>query len=396
MKPIELVRVGDVVRLVRRPVLVDPLVTYTQVGIRSFGKGVFHYAPVPGSELGKLRYFEVHPDELIISNIKGWEGAIAVTSEADTGCIASNRFLTYVPKNGQVDVRYLCYFFLTESGLELIRRASPGSTDRNLTLGIDAFEALKIPLPSLPQQEEVAQRIENVIDGSRTLSSTLTRTERLRQHLIDASVREILARGAASGWPQRCLDDVAMINPSPTRLGPDDVVTFVPMSAVDEITGKFKAPERRVVADLKSGYKQFRTGDVIFARITPCMQNGKSAVAEELPTEFGYGSTEFHVIRPGREVLAHWIHAIVRTRDFREKAAERFTGTAGQQRVPADFLRHVNIPIPTTAEEQRSTLREIDRLVQLGDRIRTLQLQQKARADALIPSFLNSELAAFI
>ena len=103
-------RIGDVLRLVRRPVTTDPMAEYVPIGVRSFGKGIFHYPPTLGSQLSKLRFFEVPRDALVVSNIKAWEGAIAVSSGAETGCIASNRFLTYLPTDSSVDVGYLRYF----------------------------------------------------------------------------------------------------------------------------------------------------------------------------------------------------------------------------------------------------------------------------------------------
>lgn len=91
---VERVRVGDVLRLDRRPVVPDSATEYTSIGVRSFGKGIFHYDRALGSDLGMLRFFIVQPGCLVLSNIKGWEGAIAVSAEADSGCLASSRFLT--------------------------------------------------------------------------------------------------------------------------------------------------------------------------------------------------------------------------------------------------------------------------------------------------------------
>lgn len=161
------VRVGVVLRLERRWVQVDPLREYVSVGIRSFGKGIFHYEPTPGGQLGKLRFFEVVPNRLIVSNIKAWEGAVAVSRADDAGCVASNRFLSYEPADDRIDVGWARWFFLSEYGNELLQRSSPGSADRNRTLAIDRFEALEIPLPPIEQQRYVADRLDR-IDQSAT------------------------------------------------------------------------------------------------------------------------------------------------------------------------------------------------------------------------------------
>jgi len=168
----------------------------------------------------------------------------------------------------------------------------------------------------------------------------------------------------------------------------------VPMAAVDTVTGTVANPDTRAAGDIGSGYKQFAIGDVIFARITPCMQNGKCAVFEG-PHEYGYGSTEFHVVRAGQEVDPRWLHRVMRSSGFRRQAAERFKGTAGQQRVPADFLNAVLIPVPPL-EDQGEAIRELDRIESSG-----LQLAStRAEADRLIaaigPSALNQAFTSLL
>jgi type I restriction enzyme S subunit len=150
-------KVGVKLTLIRNPVRIDPAKTYRQIGIYSFGKGMIWRDPVPGPALSKLRYFELPTDVLVLSNIKAWEGAIAVSAAYDSEYIASNRFLSYLPiNNDEVDTRYLSYFFLSELGLRLIERISPGAADRNRTLGIKAFEDLKIPLPEIAEQRRIS------------------------------------------------------------------------------------------------------------------------------------------------------------------------------------------------------------------------------------------------
>jgi type I restriction enzyme S subunit len=149
------VRIGNLLSLERLPMEPDPDKYYVQIGIRSFGNGIFHRDKALGSELSKLRYFKVQPDRLIVSNIMAWEGAIGVSTETDAGCIASNRFLSY-RQSGDVDIRYLNYYFQTTKGHATIRSTSTGTVVRNQTLSIKDFEGLMIPLPSLEYQRRVA------------------------------------------------------------------------------------------------------------------------------------------------------------------------------------------------------------------------------------------------
>ncbi len=88
-------RVGDILRLERREVSIEPLAEYQLVGVYSFGKGIFHREPVMGAELGHYRFFEIQAGDLVVSNIQAWEGAVARATKEDTGRIGTHRILTY-------------------------------------------------------------------------------------------------------------------------------------------------------------------------------------------------------------------------------------------------------------------------------------------------------------
>lgn len=158
---VEWVRVGDVLELQRTPIEVDPTESYKRIGIYSWGRGMLYRPEVPGSEMGSLRYFTFPAGALMLSNIQAWEAAVAVTTEAEAGYVASNRFLPYVPVTERVDVRYLAHYFVSEVGLEKLRAASPGTQVRNRTLGKKLFEALEIPLPPIEEQRRIADHLDS-------------------------------------------------------------------------------------------------------------------------------------------------------------------------------------------------------------------------------------------
>ncbi|WP_186033976.1 restriction endonuclease subunit S [Burkholderia gladioli] len=161
-------------------------------------------------------------------------------------------------------------------------------------------------------------------------------------------------RNFPKGWSYVRFSDVADINPrKSTTLDDEDEVTFIPMAAVSEITGTIvNAPTRRV-KEVRKGFMQFIEGDVIFAKITPSMENGKSAIAVNLQNGTGFGSTEFHVLRSRGAVLPQYLWRYVRQKSFRENAQKVMSGAVGQQRVPADYLKSHQLPLPPLAEQNR-------------------------------------------
>ncbi len=180
---------GEVLELDRQPVDVDPMGTYTQVGIRSFGKGLFTYPPCPPSGLSKLRYFSFPPNALAISNIKAWEGAVAISPSNWRELVASNRFLFYVPRRAhEIDVDFIRAFLLSDEGIRRLGSESPGSADRNRTLSQAGFERLKIPLPPLDEQRRIAARLAAATDRLQSADaladSVRNRVDRLRAVLV--------------------------------------------------------------------------------------------------------------------------------------------------------------------------------------------------------------------
>lgn len=171
------------------------------------------------------------------------------------------------------------------------------------------------------------------------------------------------------------LGEVCEINPRLPKahgLQDDSEIGFVPMAAVDEVTGTIGQRLTRRFAEVRKGYTPFAEDDVLFAKITPCMENGKVAIARDLPGGRGFGSTEFHVLRAGEAVLPEWVYYFVRQQRFRNAAGRSFTGTAGQQRVPAAHMAGAAIPVPELAHQRRmvEALSCADSLVRLRRRAR--------------------------
>ena len=168
-------------------------------------------------------------------------------------------------------------------------------------------------------------------------------------------------------YPQVPLGEICTVNPrkkEPKCLVEGAVVSFVPMAAVDERFGAIAVLEERLLSDVSRGFTAFENGDVLFAKITPCMENGKIALARNLTNGVGRGSTEFFVLRPGDRVLGEYVCHFVRQPRFREEAKKSFTGTAGQQRVPKSFMENVLVALPPFSA-QRKIVGILDRAIRI-------------------------------
>lgn len=156
-------------------------------------------------------------------------------------------------------------------------------------------------------------------------------------------------------WSFVKLGDVCEINPKLdlTKINDDTEVSFIPMKAVEELSGKIDLSDERKFGKVKKGYTYFGEGDVIFAKITPCMENGKVAITTRLKNGIGFGSTEFHVLRPQNKLLNKFLFNYLIQSSYRKLAQRNMTGTAGQLRVPKRFIENSEIPLPPLFEQKK-------------------------------------------
>lgn len=172
----------------------------------------------------------------------------------------------------------------------------------------------------------------------------------------------------------------------------NDPVTFIPMKAVDDARAAVTQPETRRLADVLKGYTYMENGDVIFAKITPCMQNGKHAIVEGTMTGFAFGSTEFHVLRPSDVIHPVYLHRFLLQPSFLRQAEHHFTGTAGQQRVPKQFLAETRLLLPPL-DEQRRIVADLEARMDDAERAWRAAEAQLAAAEALPSAILRGAFA---
>jgi type I restriction enzyme, S subunit len=191
-------------------------------------------------------------------------------------------------------------------------------------------------------------------------------------------------------WKVVRLKWVASLNPSRTEarasLLPGTPVTFLPMERVGT-DGRFDPGEAQPASAVWNGFTYFRRGDVLVAKITPCFENGKGACLNSLPTEFGFGSTEFHILRATTSVSPPFLYRLSSASEFRRLGADTMTGAAGQQRVPESFVANFPVALPPPSEQSA-----IVRLLDHADR----QIRRYIRAKQKLIRLLEEQKQAII
>ncbi|OON93760.1 MAG: hypothetical protein ATN33_05370 [Epulopiscium sp. Nele67-Bin001] len=233
-----------------------------------------------------------------------------------------------------------------------------------LQVNSEVLKQLPFPLPPLDEQTRIVNRIESLfakLDKVKTIiQQAMDSFDNRKTAILHMAFTGELTKNwrnehkiSLDTWEEKLLKDVCTINPkkvSTNELSDETEVTFVPMASVSELKGEITSPLTEALLKVKKGYTNFQEGDIIFAKITPCMENGKAAIVSNLQNNLGFGSTEFHVIRCIDGSYNRFMYHLIRWQKFRDEAKAVMTGAVGQQRVPKAFLENYSLPLPTLVE----------------------------------------------
>ena len=210
---------------------------------------------------------------------------------------------------------------------------------------------IKIDLPSKEEQQNVVNKltkIEKVIDFRRQELSAL-------DELIKARFVEMFGNPLDKAKANKFFVECVEFNPKKSEIKDlqDETVSFVPMECVG-VDGSFSVKEDGLVQDYYKGYTYFRDGDVLLAKITPCFENGKVAIADKCTNGIGFGTTEFHVSRPLDGVSnSYWIKYLLKNDNVHDLATINMTGSAGQKRIQTSFFEKLRIYLPPIEEQEQ-------------------------------------------
>ena len=306
----------------------------------------------------------------------------------------TTEIIPLIPKG--ITREYLAHFLRLPETVEYAMMGKTGS--RMPRTDMRAFMHLLIPLPPFAEQQRIVRMLDEKLATNEQAKWAVEAQYEAADALPESCFRNVIPDtdvALAEGWEFVKLGDICEINPRRPKGIASDIdapTTFVPMAAVDAETGRISQPQERAFSDVSRGYTYFQEGDVLFAKITPCMQNGKHAIAKGLIDGFGFGTTEFHVLRPSDVVMAEWIYRYVTQRELLELATHHFRGAVGQQRLPKEFLAELTIPLPPFAEQERFT-RALDEKSAIIEKAKRMIDDQLRAWDSLPTAYLRKAFA---
>ncbi|MDA8118906.1 MAG: hypothetical protein M0Z85_02390 [Gammaproteobacteria bacterium] len=311
-------------------------------------------------------YKRVEPGDIVYNKMRMWQGAVGVSEMQG---IASPAYVVATPMRG-LDGRFAAYLLKSEPYVFQSGLLSYGICDDQNSLRWEDFANLKTPLPPPGEQTRIANFLD---EQTARIDALIAEKERLdallgeyRGSLISAAVMGQLdpatweascraqgGGGRVSSWSTVRLRYVADLNPSVRAdllQAPDTEVSFLPMEAIGE-NGSLSLDRTRPVAEVRNGYSYFENGDIAFAKVTPCFENGKGALMRGLEHAAGFGTTELTVLRPKLDANPNFLNYVLQSSRFRQLGAAAMTGAGGLKRVPDEFTKDFETVWPVSADQ---------------------------------------------
>lgn len=322
-----------------------------------------------GVRIDDYQNFKIVPAGTSILCIEGGSSGKKVGFTSEDVCFG-NKLCAF--ETSKINSKLIFYYLQTDIFINQFNSKRHG-----LIGGVSVKELNQIltPLPPLQEQKRIVEQIESLFskldEAKEKIQLMLDSFENRKSAILHQAFSGELTKKwreengiSLDDWIEEELKERCHINPkkiSTKELNDDMDITFIPMASVSDILGTVSEPLIKKLGKYKKGYTNFASSDILFAKITPCMENGKIAVVGELKNDIGFGSTEFHVIRCNGNVYNRFVYHLLHWRKFREEAKSVMTGAVGQQRVPKSFLEEYKIAFPSV-EEQKEIVRILDNI----------------------------------
>lgn len=382
------VSLGELLRLERRPVKVEPEKSYQEIGIYCFGRGIFHKTPRTGFEVGEKDLFLLKEGDFILQVTFAWEGAVAIVSAAEDGMHGSTRYPTFQVDRTRCLPEFLLNYFKTEDGLQQLIKICPGSAGRNRVLSIKRIPEVIIPLPSLSEQRRIVARIEE-------LATTLSQAKTLRfdaqeqaDNMWERTAREVFGR-LQDAYRSQALSDLVSIRGGGTPsksdpfywegtvpwITPKDMKLRELNDSIDHISER--ATKETAAKLISPGAVLIVVRGMILAHTVP------SAVLRATATI----NQDMKALVPNATLLPEFLSSYLWA-DNEHILGLVEKSTHDTRKLETHKLLSVKVPVPPIPE-QRRIVAELDALQAEVDALKRLQAETAAELDALLPSILD-------
>lgn len=297
-----------------------------------------------------------------------------------------------LPNPNLIDQKFLFHFFMWD--MEQIKEdQGAGTTMLHVSKG--SMDDRDVLLPPIHEQQRIVAILDQAFEGIAKARANAEKNLQNARALFESRLQSVFTQ-RCEGWGEKTLSEACEIKPPKSEvkklLNDSDLVSFTPMEDLG-IKKKYLLPNKqRALRDVAGSYTYFAENDVLLAKITPCFENGKLGIAKNLTNGIGFGSSEYIVFRPNKELTNEFLYYFLSRERFFEEGAQRMTGAVGHKRVSKDFIEGYKIAFPSI-ELQTEIVGKLDTLREETQRLEALYQRKIACLDELKKSLLQKAFA---
>ncbi len=369
------VLLGDVAPIVRRSVAIQPSEFYTEIGVRSFFRGIFHRRNVQGSDFTWQKIFLINSGDIVFSNLMAWEKGIGLAGAGDAGCIGNHRMLTCEPDLSRAIPEFLFSYCQTPEFFANIEIASPGSIARNKTLSPDGLQAIRVPLPPLDAQRRIVERLHAVSTRLKARAEAAERQQADLTAMLDAAYKQICVDA-----PRMQLREVAPLVKRPVTI--DQNESYTEFGIRSFYRGLF---QRRTLSGSEFTWQslyRIESGDLVFSNI---MAWEKAIALVDEADAHCVGNHRMLICKPDRSriVPGALFFYFTTQQGFAQIDAGSPGSIARNKTLSPDALQAIDVPVPSLDAQEW-----FEKLRTKVAALRTHQAAISADVDALLPAML--------
>ena len=333
------------------------------------------YIDIQGFEKGIIKSWTDGKNARLCQNsdlLMVWDGARAgLVGSGSTGALGSTLMKISFPK-----VNHTYGFYFLYSKFSDINSNTKGTGIPHVDPSV--LWNFEFPIPPLPEQQYLSQKLTALLDEVAQTKQRLEAIPALLKQFRQSVLADAVSGRLTEEWREENgailsegkISNFVTFSPKKDKLEDDLVVSFSSMHLMSENISEHLTFEQKHWKDVKKGFTFFKNNDVLLAKITPCFENGKSAVAQNLINGIGAGSTEFMVFRCNESILPKYLYFNLNTDSFRQNGTLNMSGSVGHKRVPKEFVLNWNIVLPSITE-QTQIVQKVETYFALADEIET-------------------------
>ena len=334
------------------------------------------------------------PGDMLLTSV-GTIGVPYIVREKDYFYFKDGNLTWFRNFSDELDSKYLYFWVNSSEGQSVLNNTTIGSSQKALTIA--SLKGLEIPCPPAPVQKRIVEILAGYDDLIENNQKQIKLLEEAAQRLYKEWFVDLrfpghettpIVDGVPEGWTRCCLENVISFNPK-VSLSKERLKQSVPMSALS--TTSMILDFNEFTTTYSNAGSKFQNGDTLLARITPCLENGKTAFVSGIESSEGaVGSTEYNVMRE-KEINPYMVYLLARTEDFRQAAINSMTGSDGRQRAQVDKLKTLPYLKPTIQVIELFARCVEPMFIQIQTKNRQ-NMELKQARDRLLPKLMSGEI----